>query len=248
MEIVVNGIKTNYEVIGDGSPFLILHGWGSNAERWNEVALELSRNGFKVIIPDLPGFGKSGALDMPWDLNKYVNWIDEFIKIYNLKNFYLAGHSFGGALSCKIAIGHNQEMKKMFLIAPAFHREKTAQKSFLKHIAKSVKIFYFLPFYGLFRKAVYKFILRKSDYVYVEGVMKQTYLNVVKEDIAFQIPFIRVPTVIIWGDKDESTPVKGAYFLNKEIKNSILEIIPGAGHDLNRKYPQMLAEKIIKNI
>lgn len=246
-EIIVHGIKTNYMTIGEGHPLLILHGWGSNAERWSEVAEILSKNGFKVIIPDLPGFGKSAQLDAAWNLNSYVNWIDEFIKILNVKNIYLAGHSFGGALACKISIKRNQDIKKMFLIAPAFHREKTAQKNVSKNIAKVVKIFRFLPYYGLFRKAIYKYILRKSDYIYSQGIMQQTYLKVIDEDIAFQIPFIKVPTVIIWGDKDQSTPVKDAYYLQKEIKNAMLEIIPGAGHDLNRKEPQVLAEKIIKN-
>jgi pimeloyl-ACP methyl ester carboxylesterase len=61
------------------------------------------------------------------------------------------------------------------------------------------------------------------------------------------LPFIKVPTVIIWGDKDEFTPLEDAYFINKQIKNSKLVIIPGAGHDLNRKQPEVLVEKVLEN-
>ncbi|MCX6718388.1 MAG: alpha/beta hydrolase [Candidatus Staskawiczbacteria bacterium] len=249
MEVEINGIKTNYQTFGSGSSaFLILHGWGSNSERWQPIAEEISKKGFKVIVPDLPGFGKSDALSLPWNGNKYANWVEEFIKELNLGEFYLSGHSFGGALAAKVAIKHAQEVKKLFLISAACVREKTTQKDLSKKASKFIKIFSFLPYYSFFRKAVYKFIIRKSDYVYVEGIMKETYLNVISEDLSFKLPFVKVPTVIIWGDKDELTPLEDAHFIEKQIKNSKLIIIPGAGHDLNRKLPEIVVEKILENI
>ena len=78
--------------------------------------------------------------------------------------------------------------------------------------------------------------------------MKQTYLNVVTDDVSFNLPFIKVPTIIIWGDKDDSTPIENAHLINEKIKNSKLVIIPGAGHDLNKKQPEILAEKVLENI
>jgi pimeloyl-ACP methyl ester carboxylesterase len=248
MEITINGIKTNYQVFGEGTPLLILHGWGSNSERWQEVAEPISKAGFKVMIPDLPGFGKSGPLAVPWNTNKYVSWAEEFVKALNLGDFYLLGHSFGGALASKIAVKHPQEVKKLFLISAACLRKKTVKKSFSAKISKIIKLFYFLPYYSFFRKAVYKFIIRKSDYVYVEGIMKETYLNVVAEDLTFHLSFIKIPTVIIWGGKDESTLIEDAHLINERIKNSKLIILPDAGHDLNRKQPAVLAEKVLNNL
>jgi pimeloyl-ACP methyl ester carboxylesterase len=248
MEITINGIKTNYQVFGEGKPFLILHGWGSNSDRWIAVAEEISKKGFKVIVPDLPGFGKSDTLLVPWNTNKYISWIEQFVKELSLGDFYLAGHSFGGALASKIAVKHVQEVKKLFLVSAACIRRKTAKKSFFKKLSKIIKLFYFLPYYSFFRKAIYKFIIRKSDYVYVEGIIKETYLNVVAEDLSFHLPFIKVPTVVIWGDKDDFTPIEDGYFISKQIKNSKLIVIPGAGHDLNRKQPEILAEKILENL
>lgn len=248
MEIIINGVKTNYQVFGEGKPFLILHGWGSNSERWQPIAEIIAKKGFKVIVPDLPGFGKSDGLQYPWDLNKYVDWSERFTKELNIKDFYLLGHSFGGALASKIAVRRAQDIKKLFLVSAAVVRKKTAPKNFLSKISKFIKLFSFLPYYGLFRKAVYKFIIKKSDYTYVEGVMKQTYLNVISDDISFHLPFVKVPAIILWGDKDDATPLEDAYFIEKQIKNSKLIIIPGAGHDLNRKTPEILAETILNNI
>ncbi len=246
-EININGIKTNYITVGQGKPLLILHGWGSNTERWQNVADLLSKN-FKVIIPDLPGFGKSGALQEVWRPNDYVSWAEQFIKELNLGEFYLMGHSFGGALACKIAIKYPQEVKKLFLISAASVRKRTSGKKAYKTLSQIVKIFSFVPGYNFLRKAFYKFIIRKSDYPYVEGNLKETYKNVIAEDLSQFTGFIKVPTVIIWGDKDTYTPVEDAQFMNQKIKNSKLIIIPGAGHILNRDCPEILAEKILANI
>lgn len=248
MEIIINGVKTNYQIFGEGKPFLILHGWGSNSERWQPIAEIIAKKGFKVIVPDLPGFGKSDDLQYPWDLNKYVDWSERFAKELNIKDFYLMGHSFGGALASKIAVRHAQDIKKLFLVSAAVVRKKTAPKNFSAKISKFIKFFSFLPYYGLFRKAVYKFIIKKSDYTYVEGVIKQTYLNVISDDISFHLPFVKVPAIILWGDKDDATPLEDAYFVEKQIKNSKLVIIPGAGHDLNRKMPEILAETILNEL
>jgi len=248
MEITINGTRTNYQVFGQGKPFLILHGWGSNSERWIPIAEGLAQKGFKVIVPDLPGFGESDSLNTAWNMNNYIKWIEGFIKELEIKEFYLAGHSFGGALAAKLTINHPQDVKRVFLISAASVRKRTAKKSFLKNISKLIKRLSFLPFYNLFRKAFYKFVIRKSDYLYVDGLMKETFKNVISEDLSQFTGFIKIPTVIIWGDKDKSTPVEDAYFMKQKIKDSKLVIIPGAGHILNKENPEILAEKILENI
>lgn len=248
MEIEINGIKTNYLVFGEGRPFLILHGWGSASDRWIKEAEIISQKGYRVIVPDLPGFGASGKLARPWTVNDYVKWFEEFTKTLGIENFTLLGYSFGGALSVKITVKYPQRVQRLFLVAAAVIRKKTAQKSFSTKIAKFIKLFYFLPYYSFFRKAVYKFIIRKSDYVYTEGIMKETYLNVIVEDVSYNLPFIKVPTVIIWGDKDQSVPMEDAHLVNEKVKNSKLVVIPGADHLMHRQMPEILAEKILENV
>ncbi len=248
MEITANGVRTSYEVFGKGAPFVILHGWGSGSDRWFKEAEIISQQGFKVIIPDLPGFGKSDALASPWRVNDYIIWFEAFAKELGIEEFYLLGYSFGGALAVKIAVKYPQRVRKLFLVAAAVIRKKSAPKNFSAKISKAVKIFSFLPFYSFFRKAVYKFIIRKSDYIYTEGIMRQTYLNVISEDIYFHLSFVKVPTVIIWGDKDQSTPLENAHAINERIKNSKLEIIPGATHLMHRQLPEVLAQKVLDNL
>ncbi len=227
---------------------MILHGWGSNSLRWQSAGELISQYGYRVIIPDLPGFGESESLSEPWDTDNYADFAEKFISYFDLKDFYLLGHSFGGAIAVKISIKHAQDIKKLFLVSAALIRKKTAKKNFFSKAAKVAKLFRFLPHYGLIRKAVYKFIIRKSDYAYVEGVMKKTYLNIISEDLSLRLPFIKTPVLIIWGNKDEATPVEQCYFIHEQIKNSKLELVMDAGHDLNVKKPELLVEAILQNI
>ncbi len=249
-QILVNDLKVNYKTFGEGKPFLILHGWGSKSDRWEKVAELLVKNNIQIIIPDLPGFGQSQEPKTAWNLDNYEKWLWEFTrKVPQLnRQFYLAGHSFGGALAAKFAIKYNQEIIKLFLISSACVRKNTTVKKLFYRLAKITKLVSFLPNYELFRKAAYKFVLRKSDYPHVSGIMKEIYLKVILDDLSYKINFLKVPTVLIWGDKDESTPLNQAHFIHNQIPNSVLCVIPGADHLPHIKIPEILAQKIIENL
>jgi pimeloyl-ACP methyl ester carboxylesterase len=246
MEIKINGLKINYLVIGEGKPFLILHGWGSNSSRWQKIAEIISRDNIKAVIPDLPGFGESQKPEKAWGLDNYVDFIEEFADALGLDHFYLSGHSFGGAVAAKFAIKTPHKIKKLFLIDAACIRKKTSKKFILAFIAKIFKVFSFFPFYAYLRNAVYRII--KSDYPTASGVLKEIYLKIISEDLSQKLSLILIPTIIIWGAKDSITPLEQAHFINKEIKGSKLTVIPDAGHDLNIKKPEDVAKSIILHL
>jgi pimeloyl-ACP methyl ester carboxylesterase len=226
--------------------FLILHGWGSRAEKWRKVGELLAENGYKVIIPDLPGFGKSDKPARAWNLDDYCNFVNEFVQHLNLEKFYLLGHSFGGALAVKCSLKFPEKVNKLFLVGAACFRRKAVRKRLFYIIAKILKIFSFLPGYLFLRKGFYKFIVRRSDYPYAEGIMKDIYLKIIKEDLSSFLPLIQTPTVIIWGENDKIKKIKEARLLQEKIKNSKLEILANAGHSLYRKYPEESVKIIIR--
>lgn len=250
-QIAVRDLTINYKIFGsNGTPFLILHGWGSKSDRWEAVGELLSKQGLQVIVPDLPGFGKSEVLKEAWCVDNYVEWVKEFSEsVAELNNeFYLLGHSFGGAVSAKFSIKYPQKVKKLFLFAAAFNRQKTAKRQVLGKASRLAKLFSFLPFYPLARKAFYKFVVGSSDYLRVDGVMKETFSKITSEDLSQHLAFIKVPTTIIWGDKDEDTLVEDAHFANRKIDGSTLAIVEGADHNFEHKLPDIFAEKVIENL
>ena len=245
-ECVIKNLKTRYKVFGEGKPFLILHGWNSKADSWDKTAQIISKKGIKVIIPDLPGFGKTEKPKTIWNLDNYCDFVKEFVNYLNIDNFYLLGHSFGGSVAIKLSF--KMPVKKLFLAASSSIRKKNAKNKILLFFSKIFKVFSFMPLYPLARKAFYKYIVRKSDYAYTEGTMKGTFLNIIGEDLFPVLHSIKTPVVIIWGDKDSITLIENAYLMHKEIANSKLVIIPGGTHDLERKIPEALAEIITENL
>lgn len=248
--ITVKNLHCSYRVIGEGKPLLILHGWSSSSDRWQKVGELLAGQNVKAIIPDLPGFGKSQEPETAWSIDSYADWLDAFIDQFSelRQPFCLLGHSFGGAVAAKFAIKYNQKVAQLFLVSAACIRRHTAVKKLFYRAAKIFNMFSFLPYYPFIRKVLYRFVVRKSDYPYQRGVMGGTYLKVILDDLSYKLRFVKVPTVIIWGDKDASTPLEQADFINRKILGSQLEIIPEADHSLHLQAPNLLSQKILEKL
>ncbi len=227
-------------------PILILHGWKSSKEKWGKVKDILEKENIKVIIPDLPGFKEETKIDKPWDLDDYLKWVEEYVKKKEqegvLKSpFFLLGHSFGGRIAIKFSLANSEKLKGLILVSSAGIRNKkkfVSRFSFLKKLS-------FLPGFSFLRKLFYKLIVRKTDYLGVEGPMKETFKNIVSEDLTGLLPGIRNKTLIIWGKKDKSTPISNAFLMNDKIKDSNMIKLKGIGHMPYLENPELLAEKIL---
>jgi pimeloyl-ACP methyl ester carboxylesterase len=230
---------------------LILHGWGSRAKNWQKVKEGLEERGHKVFLPDLPGFGENSLPGKSWSGEDYLSWIGDFCERNNLSQFVLAGHSFGGGLAVRFVNAYPQKVKKLVLIGAKIQRHKTVKYYLGLGLSYLGKVIFSVPgiswLQPLGRKILYRFI-GVSDYQKLETekslVMKETFKRVVGDDLTPFLPAIKVPTLIIWGEKDLFTPLNDAYLIKREIAGSELEIIRGQGHSLNFKAPEILTEKI----
>lgn len=254
-KILINNFLVNHKIFGAsfdkalaGVPILVLHGWGVGSESWVGVAELMAKEGYRVIVPDMPGFGKSAVPEKPWTVDDYVEWVKDFADKLEMDGFILIGHSFGGQVAAKFCAICPKKVDKLVLCAAAVVRKPRlgSRQILAKYLAKTKIIFQNIPFgiYPVLRKIVYR-IAGTRDYAQLQGVMAQTFLNVVGESVIESARQIKTPTLIVWGDKDRETPIEDAHEINKAIAGSRLEIIPGAGHKLHRTHAQILAEKII---
>lgn len=229
---------------------LILHGWGYpvSSSQWAQVKKKLEKEGYTVSVPDLPGFGATPPPRKPWTIDNYVEWVKNFCEEYNLSQIFLLGHSFGGAVAVKFSIKHPEQVKKLILIDSSGIRRKRLKKEIQKKVAHFLNKFSFLPFYSFVRKIAYRTLFRHSDYLLVEGIIKKTYLKVIGEDISDIFSNISVPTLLIWGEKDNITPLRHAYFMKEKIPRAELEILPDTKHNPHREAPEILTEKVLNFI
>lgn len=230
---------------------LILHGWGSRAANWQRVKEGLEGKGYRVLSPDLPGFGENAAPSTPWSAENYLSWVNDFCERNNLSQFVLVGHSFGGGLAVRFVSSFPNKVKKLILIAAKIRRHKTVKYYLGLALAYLGKIVFSVPgissLQPLGRKVLYYFV-GTSDYHKLEAeknlTMKETFKRVVGDDLTSYLPGIKIPTLIIWGKKDILTPLEDAYFIKREIADSQLEMVENEGHSLNFKAPEFLVERI----
>lgn len=219
----------------------ILHGWKSSKEKWKEVKEKLEEKGIEVIIPDIPGFKTD--LEKAWNLDDYVNWFLSFSQ--KKEKFFLLGHSFGGRIAIKFATKFPEKLEGLILVSSAGIKKKTP---FFVRIFQKFKFFSFFPGYSLLRKFFYKFILRKTDYLQTKGNLRETFKNIVSEDLTHLLNKIKTKTLILWGEKDKITPLSDAFLMKEKIKNSKLEILEGTSHAPYLENPCLLSEKIFNFI
>ncbi|MBZ9571996.1 alpha/beta hydrolase [Patescibacteria group bacterium] len=246
--ILINNLKVNFKIEGEGEPLLILHGWGGSSDSWIEVRKILANQGFLVICLDLPGFGKSISPPIPWTVRDYSDFLLNFIKNLKLEKIILMGHSFGGRITIKFARLYPEKLKNLILCASAGikHSFNTRQKIFF-NLARLGNFLFSKGFLKRFKDSarnIFYLFLRQRDYQKVKGVMKETFKKVVAEDLLPELSQIKTKTLIIWGERDKSVPLEDAYLMKERIPHSILEIIPKAPHTPNLEVPEKLAEII----
>jgi pimeloyl-ACP methyl ester carboxylesterase len=225
MNIIVDGILTNYEVLGDRqakNTLVFLHGWGRSLSDWKNLIKNYQKD-YQIILLDLPGFGSSSKPNTDFDIYDYAKFTQEFLEKIKINKCILVGHSFGGRIGILLA-SHTDLVKKLILISSGGIETKNFITKIRILIIKLLK-----PVTKLLPKS-FKAIFGSPDYKSA-GIMRKTFIKVVNQDLTKHFSQIKIPTLIIWGEKDQVLPVKMAKLFKKLIDKSILKIVWGADHD-----------------
>ena len=194
-QIRINGLNINYKIIGDGKiPVVLLHGWGVSSDKYLElikILYSILNTQYSILIPDLPGFGKSNEPKENWNLDDYVEFVNEFIKKASRKGGFelvknilkkmqdgstgllsqwsqqtkpiLIGHSFGGRIAIKYAAKYPEKIDKLILTGAAGIKHKlTAKQKIFFILAKTGKIIFSLPIVNNLKKYAQKFLYKAA--------------------------------------------------------------------------------------
>jgi len=248
-QILINNLKTNYKIAGLGPVVLILHGWGGSSDSWLNVQEILVKNGYQVIVPDFPGFGKSENPPTPWGIKEYTDFVFNFVNQLKLDQIFLLGHSFGGRIAIRFTTLYPEKVKRLILSNSAGIKAKPDLKACLIFLLVKwgnalFKKKVLVEFKDYARNFLY-FFLRKRDYVKANEFMKKSMKKVIEEDLLPDLPKIKNNTLIIWGNKDKMVPVKFAKVFKEKIKNSQLIVFPNVGHSPHLETPEKLAQTIL---
>ncbi len=108
-------IQTSYLEAGAGPDLLLIHGAGGGAVNWYEVIGPLSAR-FRIIAPDVVGFGESDKPSAPYDRPFFAAWLRDFVDAIGVQDVCLVGSSQGGAISLQFAHDYPDRVKRLVLL------------------------------------------------------------------------------------------------------------------------------------
>lgn len=97
-EFIFQNRKIFYRVTGTGKPVVLVHGFGEDGEIWNRQADHLIEK-FKLIVPDLPGSGRSSADNRNWAMEDYAEMLSALVDQEAIDKCMMIGHSMGGYIT-----------------------------------------------------------------------------------------------------------------------------------------------------
>jgi len=247
MQVVVDSLLTHYEVVGKGKLVLLLHGWGDTAAGLRGLQTALSKHA-QVLAVDLPGFGGTEAPKTVWGLDDYAQFVQHFLQKIDSKPLHLlVGHSNGGAIAVRGLASGTLAADKLVLLASAGIRGEyrgrlkairlitKAGKALTAPLPKAVK--------QRLRKGVYKTV---GSEMLVAEHLQEIFKKVVTDDVRGDAAKLALPTLLIYGEQDEATPVAFGETFYQLIEGSTLEVLPGAGHFVHIDRPEQVVRATLE--
>ncbi|MBX6395408.1 MAG: alpha/beta fold hydrolase [Alicyclobacillaceae bacterium] len=231
MHVDLDGLRLSYEDRGTGFPVILLHGWGGRAASFRPVIDRFS-HGYRVLALDLPGFGETPPPGGTWGVGDYAEFLLRFMDQLSISKAHIVGHSFGGRIGIVFAARHPERVEKMVLVDAAGIRPRRSWRYY-------VRVYTFKTLRWVYQRMPGKDRDRRLERLYARfgskdyreaGPMRQIMVRVINEDLRPLLAHIRVPTLLIWGEEDQDTPLWMGRIMEREIPDAGLVVLPGAGH------------------
>jgi non-heme chloroperoxidase len=253
-----DGTQIFYKDWGSGQPVIFSHGWPLNADAWDDQAMLVASNGFRVIAHDRRAHGRSSQ---PWtghDLDTYADDLAQLIDTLGLLKVVLVGHSTGGGEVTRYLGRHGSARvaKAVLLgaIPPLMLRTDAnplgtpieAFDAIRAGVSGDRSQFYqdlSGPFYGANRPgASVSQGIRDGFWLWSMQVGLKGAYDCVKAfsetDLTGDLQRIDVPTLIVHGDDDQIVPIDASARRSAElVKDATLKVYPGAPHGLAQVAP-----------
>jgi pimeloyl-ACP methyl ester carboxylesterase len=243
-EIEAGGLRIAYERAGTGPPLVLVHGYvGDGPVTWRRQIDELSDE-FTVVAWDAPGAGRSSDPPESFTLADFADCLAAFVEALGLGRPHVAGLSFGGGLALELYRRHRRIPRTLALasayagwagsLPPATVEERLQQVMQLADLPPERFAGAVAPtmFSDAAPAALVAEFVTSIDRFHPAGLraMARAFAEADLRDV---LPRIDVPTLLLYGAKDERAPVAVGEALRAAIPRARLVVLPGAGHVCN---------------
>lgn len=248
--------KAAYWEAGSGQPVLFLHGFMGNGGYWQSL-VSLLQPHYRCICVDMLGFGDSSKPMIRYDIAKLVAFVRQFVIALDLEPCVLVGHSLGGWVSAAYAIAHPTAVTALVLAAPAGIRDDSfcgrydhLRPLFWQTPLIDWTIWLAKPLATLMgqQQALAQIAWFRRE-LNAQPAPRSFLLDRLRPEDAIdtvekEIHQLRVPTLVITGDCDETIPLWHSQTYASEIPAAQLVVIPTADHSLPQVYANEMADAI----
>lgn len=211
-------------------PIVVLHGWGAHIEAVESIVAPLAAE-TEVVAIDLPGFGESADPPEAWSSEDYARFVAKLLASEGISRCHLIGHSRGGAMAICLAVQQPQLIARLVLCDSAGLRPKRGWRYrgrvAVAKVGRVVGLFG-PPGRGLQDRMRSR--VASTDYAEASPAMRDTFRRVIAEDLSGHLPRIEVPSLLVWGDADEDTPLWMGEWMTELLPDGALVVFEGAGH------------------
>jgi pimeloyl-ACP methyl ester carboxylesterase len=265
-QIELHGRRVIYRVAGSGPPVVLIHGMLNSSSHWQSVASNLAGE-YTVIAPDLIGHGDSAAPRGDYSLGAHAASIRDLLAAVGIDRATLVGHSLGGGVAMQFFYQFPQRVERLVLISSGglghdvspmlrtaalpgmsallsatIHpralgalreagrglRERGASGGvYLQAIARALA-----PLENRDARAAFLHTLRAVIDVHGQRVSATDRLYLLEA----------MPTLIVWGERDNTIPLRHGLAAHEAIPGSYWRTLPGAAHFPHLEEPEALAE------
>ena len=235
--VKVAGHRVHFYVEGpaDGPVVMLIHGLGGRSDDWSNLAPYFAKAGFRVYLPDLPGYGRSEQpADFSYSVPDEAEAVVGFMDALGLKQVDLGGWSMGGWIVQLVTGEHPERVRKLMLFDSAGLYEKPEWDTglFIPHApAELDKLDVLLmPNPPKVPGFIARDVLRLSG---KNGWVIRRALDTMltgKDATDKLLPELKMPVLIVWGSDDKITPLSQGERMHKLVPQSRLEVIAGCGH------------------
>jgi 3-oxoadipate enol-lactonase len=231
-----------------GNPaVLLLHGLGANSSSWQLQIQCLVDAGLRPIAPDVPGFGQSSYTGKSWSIRWVAEVCSGLLSRLQVSPVYCVGLSMGGTLAQQLALDYPDQVSKLVLACTfACLRPDSLNgwlyfaRRFIKVSTKGLKAQAPLvaerifpgPDQDILRQMLIDQILQADERTYRSAMRSLGFFDSRK-----RLKDIKIPALVITGEKDNTVPVLNQSILARMIPGAHQVIIPNAGHAVTIDQP-----------
>jgi pimeloyl-ACP methyl ester carboxylesterase len=250
--VQIAGHRVHYlaEGPGGGPVVVLVHGLGGHAEDWRQLAPYLVKAGYRVYLPDLPGYGRSEQpADFSYSVHDEAEAVVGFLDALGLQQVDLGGWSMGGVIVQHVAFNHPERVRRLMLFDSVgiYQMPKFDVRLFSPTTLAEVDQLNALltPNPPMVPGFIARDILRlsKKNAWVIHRALKS--MSTGQDATDKLLPELKMPVLIIWGDKDQVIPVDQGETMHRLVPQSELDVIPGCGHLAPEQCTDQIGPKVV---